>query len=113
MFTHVIQGLEKLQLAKPALSFLAASNTSGQVFGGALTALRLIHITVDDELRISSASLTMTSLLVPPPLNLHLRPYRSAGKQSRADHKHCKPEQPCHSIFLLISEKRLGWAPPL
>ena len=56
--TQVTQALEKPQVAWPdALSFFAASNTSGQVFGGAsgsspafLKASLLIHITVEDEL---------------------------------------------------------------
>ena len=57
-FTQVTQALEKPQVAWPAaLSFFAASNTSGQVFGGAsglrpafLKASLLYHITVEDEL---------------------------------------------------------------
>src|SRR6202008_4859677 len=53
---QVTQALEKPQLVWPAaLSFLAASNTSGQVFGISLTpaffsSSLLIHITMDDEL---------------------------------------------------------------
>ena len=58
IFTQVTQLLAKPQVAEPdALSFLAASNTSGQVFGGVsgsrpafLKASRLIHITIEDEL---------------------------------------------------------------
>ena len=57
--THVTQALPKPQLAWPAaFSFLAASNTSGQVLGGlsgsrpAFLKLSLLyHITVLDELK--------------------------------------------------------------
>src|SRR5918911_1317127 len=56
--TQVTQALEKPQVAWPALfSFFAASNSSGQVFGGLsgsrpafLKASLLYHITVEDEL---------------------------------------------------------------
>src|ERR1700754_913963 len=54
---HVAPPLEKPQVACPAaFSFLAASNTSGQVFGIAatpafLSSSLLIHITIDDELK--------------------------------------------------------------
>ena len=56
--TQVTHAFEKPQVACPdALSFFAASNTSGQVFGrltgsspAFLKASRLIHITVDEEL---------------------------------------------------------------
>ena len=56
--TQVTQAFEKPQLGWPlALSFLAASNTSGQVFGGfvgsrpAFLKLSLLyHMTADDEL---------------------------------------------------------------
>src|SRR5215210_7926539 len=58
MLTQVTQAFEKPQVAWPAaFSFFAASNTSGQVFGGwsglspaFLKASLLYHITVDDEL---------------------------------------------------------------
>ena len=58
MLAQVTQAVDIPQFGCPeALSFLAASNTSGQVFGGASgssPALRnaslLIHITIDDEL---------------------------------------------------------------
>ena len=55
--TQVAHALEKPQVAKPAaFSFLASSKTSGQVFGisampAFFNASRLIHITVDDELK--------------------------------------------------------------
>ena len=56
--TQVTQAFEKPQVAWPAaFSFFAASNTSGQVFGGLsgsspafLKASLLYHITVEDEL---------------------------------------------------------------
>src|SRR6478736_9193465 len=57
IFAHDIQALEKPQVACPAASsFLAASNTSGQVFGISATpaffnSSLLIHITIDDELK--------------------------------------------------------------
>src|SRR5262245_30440879 len=55
IFTQVAQAFENPHLSKPpALSFLAASNTSGQVLGTATPALSsaslLYHITVEDEL---------------------------------------------------------------
>src|SRR5262245_2387497 len=56
--TQVTQALPKPQLGWLAFSFLAASNTSGQVFGGLsgsrpafLKASLLYHITVLDELK--------------------------------------------------------------
>ena len=55
--TQLAQALEKPQVVWPAaFSFLAASNTSGQVFGiSAMPAFfsssLLIHITVDEELK--------------------------------------------------------------
>src|SRR6059058_3652245 len=54
---QVAQALEKPQVAWPAaFSFLAASNTSGQVFGISATpaffnSSLLIHITMDEELK--------------------------------------------------------------
>ena len=51
------QAFEKPQVACPAaLSFLAASNTSGQVFGMSVTpaffsSSLLIHITIEEELK--------------------------------------------------------------
>src|SRR6478736_6296552 len=54
---QVAQALEKPQVAWPAaLSFLAASNTSGQVFGIAampafFSSSLLIHITIEEELK--------------------------------------------------------------
>src|SRR4051812_26280608 len=56
ILAHVAQALEKPQVAWPAaFSFLAASKTSGQVFGISATpaffnSSLLIHITIDDEL---------------------------------------------------------------
>src|SRR3954449_1821618 len=56
MLAQVAQALQKPQVACPAaLSFLAASKTSGQVFGisatpAFLSSSLLIHITIDDEL---------------------------------------------------------------
>jgi hypothetical protein len=57
--TQVTHAFEKPQVAWPAaLSFFAASNSSGQVFGGFsgsspafLNASLLYHITVEDELK--------------------------------------------------------------
>ncbi len=57
MFTQVTQAVEKPHLSQPAaFSLRAASNTSGQVFGGALrpilaSAPLSYHITVDEELK--------------------------------------------------------------
>ncbi len=57
MFAHVAQALEKPQVACPAaFSFLAASKTSGHVFGiSAIPAFfsssLLIHITIEEELK--------------------------------------------------------------
>ena len=55
--THDAHALENPQVVCPAaFSFLAASNTSGQVFGISATpaffsSSLLIHITIDDELK--------------------------------------------------------------
>src|SRR6476469_4332670 len=57
IFAHDAQALEKPQVVWPAaFSFLAASNTSGQVFGIAaipafFSSSLLIHITIDEELK--------------------------------------------------------------
>ena len=54
---QLAQALEKPQVSWPAaFSFLAASNTSGQVFGISVTpaffnSSLLIHITIEDELK--------------------------------------------------------------
>ena len=54
---QLAQALEKPQVSWPAaFSFLAASNTSGQVFGISLmpaffNSSLLIHITIEDELK--------------------------------------------------------------
>ena len=57
IWAQVAQALEKPQVSWPAaFSFLAASNTSGQVFGISVTpaffnSSLLIHITIEDELK--------------------------------------------------------------